>query len=168
MISEKTMKTRELLIKHSAAYPSLRAEDIFKFIFQSSFGCEHLVSNESAALEYIKREYAAIPERKQPRVEELDGDYSRVHLSCLSDGLSPETLARLFCLSAKKEEKGEEKLREKLEVALELVGADDEIATVTGKLGASATGKTGSDIRFFDDKGQFEAFIDEIAICLAD
>ncbi|MBQ2308773.1 MAG: hypothetical protein II373_04265, partial [Clostridia bacterium] len=125
MISEKTIKTRELLIKHSAAYPSLRAEDIFKFIFQSSFGCEHLVSNESAALEYIKREYAAIPEGKQPRVEKLDGDYSRVHLSCLSDGLSPETLSRLFCLSAKKEENGEEKLREKLEVALELVREGD-------------------------------------------
>ena len=125
MISEKTIKTRELLIKHSAAYPSLRAEDIFKFIFQSSFGCEHLVSNESAALEYIKREYAAIPEGTQPRVEKLDGDYSRVHLSYLSGGLSPETLARLFCLSAKKEENGEEKLREKLEVALELVREGD-------------------------------------------
>ena len=125
MISEKTIKTRELLIKHSAAYPSLRAEDIFKFIFQSSFGCEHLVSNESAALEYIKREYAAIPEGTQPSVEKLDGDYSRVYLSCLSDGLSPETFARLFCLSAKKEEKGEEKLREKLEVALELVREGD-------------------------------------------
>ena len=114
-------ETRERLIKHFEKYPELRAEDIFKFIFQSSFGCEHLVSNESAALEYIKREYASLSGDGEERVEELDGEYSRVHLSCLSDGLSPETLARIFCLSAKKEENGEEKLREKLEVALELV-----------------------------------------------
>ena len=114
-------ETRERLIKHFEKYPELRAEDIFKFIFQSSFGCEHLVSNESAALEYIKREYASLSGGGEERVEKLDGDYSRVHLSCLSDGLSPETLARIFCLSAKKEGNGAEELIEKLGVATELV-----------------------------------------------
>ena len=120
-MNERTNTTRERLIEHYRSYPDMQAEDIFKFIFHSAFGCEHLVSNESAALEYIKREYAATLERKQPRVEQLDGEYVRLHLSCLGDGLSPETLARIFCFSAKKEENGEEKLREKLGVATELV-----------------------------------------------
>ena len=124
-MNERTNTTRERLIEHYRSYPDMQAEDIFKFIFHSAFGCEHLVSNESAALEYIKREYAATLERKQPRVEQLDGEYVRLHLSCLSDGLSPGTLARIFCLSAKKEENGKEKLREKLEVALELVREGD-------------------------------------------
>ena len=124
-MNERTNTTRERLIEHYRSYPDMQAEDIFKFIFHSAFGCEHLVSNESAALEYIKREYAATLERKQPRVEQLDGEYVRLHLSCLSDRLSPETLARIFCLSAKKEENGKEKLREKLEVALELVREGD-------------------------------------------
>lgn len=114
-------ETRERLIKHFEKYPEIQAEDIFKFIFQSSFGCEHLVSNESAALEYIKKEYSSLSGGGAERVEVLDGDYSRVHLSCLSGGLSPETLARLFCLSAKKEENGAEELVEKLGVATELV-----------------------------------------------
>ena len=118
---ERKNKTRELLIKHFEKHPELCAEDIFKFIFQSAFGCEHLVSNETAALEYIKKEYSSLSDDVAERVEALDGDYSRVHLSCLRDGLSPETLARIFCLSAKKEENGAEELIEKLGVATELV-----------------------------------------------
>ena len=118
---ERKNETRELLIKHFEKYPELQAEDVFKFIFQSAFGCEHLVSNEAAALEYIKREYASLSDDVAERVEKLDGEYSRVHLSCLRDGLSPETLARLFFLSAKKEENGAEELIEKLGVATELV-----------------------------------------------
>lgn len=118
---ERRNETRELLIKHFEKYPELRAEDIFKFIFQSAFGCEHLVSNEAAALEYIKKEYSSLSDGETARIEKLDGEYARVHLSCLRDGLSPETLARLFCLSAKKEENGQERLLEKLSVAAELV-----------------------------------------------
>jgi thymidylate kinase len=118
---ERRNETRELLIKHFEKYPKLRAEDIFKFIFQSAFGCEHLVSNEAAALEYIKKEYSSLSDGETARIEKLDGEYARVHLSCLRDGLSPETLARLFCLSAKKEENGQERLLEKLSVAAELV-----------------------------------------------
>ena len=53
------------------------------------------------------------------------------------------------------------------EIDFELVGADEETLTGEGKLGASATDKTGSDLRFFDNEGQFEAFIDEISISLA-
>ncbi len=43
-------------------------------------------------------------------VELLGGDYCRVHLGILQDGLSAETFARLFALSARHEECGREKL----------------------------------------------------------
>ena len=102
MTEKRSARTRELLIKHTEKYPQLRAEDIFKYIFQSVFGCEHMVSNESAVLARIRREYAQMTEFCAPPKEALDGKYSRVHLSCISDGLKPETLARLFFLSAKK------------------------------------------------------------------
>ena len=52
-------------------------------------------------------------------------------------------------------------LRDKFE------GADGKTATGAGKLGASATGKTGSSVRFFDNQGQFEAYIDEILMSVA-
>ncbi len=112
--------TRELLIKHYQNFPKLQTEDVFKFLFQSSYGCEHLVSSESRALDYIRREYEAMSEQ-HILTDKLDGAYTRVYLSALSRGLSAETLARLFCLSAKKEPDGKELLEEKLQVARELI-----------------------------------------------
>ena len=97
--------TRTLLIEHYQRHPLLQVEDIFKFLFQSSYGCEHLLSSENRALDYIRREYEAMSEQ-QLLTETLDGSYTRVYLSALSSELSAETLARLFCLSAKKEPDG--------------------------------------------------------------
>ena len=96
--------TRKLLTEHYRRYPKLDIEDMFKYIFQSAFGCEHLVSDGDAVLSYIRREYEAVPGDAVRYTEPLDGDYSRVYLSHLNYGLSPDTLARIFCLSAKKED----------------------------------------------------------------
>ena len=116
------MSTKELLLNHYAAYPRLEVADIFKFIFQSAFGCEHLVSSEERALNYIKAELERIKDDESaPRIDALDGDYSRVHLSCIRDTLSAEALAKYFCLSAKTEPDGNERLIEKIAVARELV-----------------------------------------------
>ena len=111
----------KLLIEHCRTYPKLQLQDIFKYVFHSSFGCEHLVSDEKTAIEYIKKEYASLPLSRTPYTEKLDGEYSRVHLSWLNDGLRPETLAKLFCLSSKKEPNGKAVLEEKLEGARNLV-----------------------------------------------
>ena len=123
-MNEKTIynkKTRTCLIEHYQAYPALQAEDVFKYLFQSAFGCEHLVSSFDMALHYIEREYATLSQIQPPKTEPLDGDYSRVCLSHLNAGLSPRTLAKLFCLSAQKEENGICLLEEKIQVAEELI-----------------------------------------------
>lgn len=120
-MTEANNVTRTHLLRHYKAYPSLQTEDVFKFLFQSALGCEHLVSDEEGALRYIKREYEALPEADSPKAEPLDGKYSRVYLSFLKEGLSPTTLARLFCLSAKKEPDGKALLEEKLAVAQGLI-----------------------------------------------
>ena len=119
------MNTCTRLTRHAQAYPRLQVEDIFKFLFQSAFGCEHLVANFEAALAYIRREADTVDKSAPPQIDRLDGAYSRVHLSWLNrrtgHGLRPETLTRLFCLSAKTEERGAEDLQAKLAVARELV-----------------------------------------------
>ena len=116
------MSTRELIIDHYRKYPALEVRDIFKFLFQSSFGCEHLVASEEIALDYVKKEYERMPKSDRTnRIDPLDGDYVRVHLSCLNDRLTPEVLARYFCLSAKKEPEGKARLVEKLGIARELI-----------------------------------------------
>ncbi|MBR2972419.1 MAG: hypothetical protein IKC61_05785 [Clostridia bacterium] len=113
--------TRERLIKHSEAYPNMQIKDLFKYIFQSAFGCEHLVSDLDASISYINIERKSIGSYEEPLTEQLDGSYSRVHLSCLNKGLTPRTLGKIFCLSAKTENGGREALLEKLGVARELI-----------------------------------------------
>lgn len=113
--------TEKLLMDHCLKYPLLKSEDIFKFLFQSALGCEHLVSDEGAALDYLVREYQGVCKSCDALVESLDGKYSRVHLSILNDTLDIKTFAKLFCLSAKKEENGIKELAKKLEIAGALI-----------------------------------------------
>ena len=116
-----TDNTKKLLINYASKYPKLEIRDIFKFLHQSALGCEHLVSSYERAVDYIKREAESLLDCGSTVVEPLDGSYSRVNLSALSHGLSPETLGRLFFLSAKKEEQGIEALNAKLAVAEALI-----------------------------------------------
>ncbi len=114
-------KTRDLLIKHYRRYPDLQIKDIFKFLHQSTFGCEHMVSSLAGTVEYIKKEYETLTERSELRTEALDGEYSRVHLSYFDQGLHPETLGRLFFESAKQGAGNIEELEQKLAVANGLI-----------------------------------------------
>lgn len=114
-------RTRKALIKHYQTYPKLQITDIFKYLYQSSFGCGHMVASEDGAIAFIEEEYISVSKTEKPRVERLDGGYSRVSLSCLGDGLSAKTLGKLFCLSAKEEPKRVEALEDKLCAARELI-----------------------------------------------
>ncbi|MBE6631609.1 MAG: hypothetical protein E7623_02785 [Ruminococcaceae bacterium] len=118
---EEKSKTAELLIRHFNAYPLLEIRDIFKFLFQSSFGCEHLISSEENVIQGIAEEARSLKGACSAFTEELDGDYDRVHLSVLGEGMKPETFGRLFFLSAKKEADGYSCLEKKLTIANELV-----------------------------------------------
>ena len=118
---EQYKKTRELLMNHYKQYPKMEIQDMLKYIFQSSFGCEHMVSSEGFAIDYIKKEYASTVKGDNPSTDALDGEYSRVSLSYLDKELSAETLGRLFYLSAKKEPQGKENLEKKLLTLKELV-----------------------------------------------
>lgn len=99
----------------------LQIRDLLKYVFQSSFGCEHMISSDTDVISYIRREYESVKADGEPRTDELDGAYARVHLSWLNGGLRPETLGWLFLHSAKKEKNGREVLTEKLNVAGEMI-----------------------------------------------
>ena len=114
-------QTVKLLMAHYHTYPNMQLKDIFKFLHQSSFGCEHLLRNPEAAIEYIQREATECREHRGEWIEELDGDFCRVHLDWIKTGLSSETLGKLFFLSARPVENGKELLEEKLSVLTELV-----------------------------------------------
>lgn len=118
---EQRDKTAKLLIEHYQAYPLLQIQDIFKYLYQSSFGCEHMVSSTDLAIECIRKEWEESCGKDEIFIDTLDGDYSRVHLRFLNYGLNAETLGRLFVASAKSEINGKENLEHKLMIARELV-----------------------------------------------
>ncbi len=112
---------KELLLSHFNTYPQLQTEDIFKFIYQSAFGCEHLIENENTVLKYILNEYEAGKSNKSALTEKLGDKYSRVHLTWLNKGLSAQTLAKLFYLSSKTKAVGESLLLQMLDVTQKLI-----------------------------------------------
>ena len=92
-----------VLLKHYKEFPGMQIQDAFKFLYQSTFGCEHFVSSLHRATEMIKEEYKLTKGGKTSETVALDGQYSRVPLSVLDSGISAGTLAKLFVASSKKE-----------------------------------------------------------------
>ena len=122
-IGEEKMKQNEsthaAILSHLAAYPRLQIADLFKFLYQSTHGCEHMIASPERAIDYIKKEAEIAPMDGAP-IMLLDGAYSRVFLSYMREGLCAETFGRLFCLSAKQEEGAKETLEKSLAVLLSL------------------------------------------------
>ena len=114
---------RAFLRAHCARYPALTLQDVCKALYQSAFGCEHLIADPSVAADFIRAEAEGSRDRASEQVEPLCGDYCRVHLGILRDGLRAETLSRLFALSARHEELGRETLEAMLRVLQEMAGA---------------------------------------------
>lgn len=112
--------TKKALLAHCAKYPLLQVQDVFKFIHQSAFGCEHLLTDFQSVLQRICTEAAENRTKMQTPIEMLDGDFCRVHLSVLQSGLQAETLAKLFMLSAQPVENAMADTKEKLQVFLSL------------------------------------------------
>ena len=117
----KKNSTEKLLTSHLYTYPEAELQDIFKFLHQSAFGCEHIISSPDNVVLRIREEYDTLSEERNDRIEKLDGRYCRVPLSYLKKGLSAKTLAVLLYMSSKKEKKGKIRLEEKLNITRELI-----------------------------------------------
>ena len=113
--------TRELIITHYHTYPKLQIQDIFKYLHQSTFGCEHMISSLENAKERITDEYPNISSKDICNIEPLDGLYSRVPLSYLNNGLSIDTFSKLFFLTSKSNNGTTELLNQKLQIIGELI-----------------------------------------------
>lgn len=100
------MNLKQFFLEQYARYPLLQTQDLVKALYQSTFGCGHLIADPQRGLSWITQEAAdCIPgENGVPAVVEPLGDaFCRIHLQALpACGLTPGTLFRLFALSAEK------------------------------------------------------------------
>ena len=103
-------KVKSLILDHLKKYPLSQPQDLFKFAYQSAFGCEHMISSEENLCRRIKEEYSSMNDVQNEAVVSLGDSFCRLPLSYLRHGLSPETLSKLFYLSSQKKGGGKEAL----------------------------------------------------------
>lgn len=92
-------------------YPGMLPEDVVKLLYQSEFGGGHMISDPQESLERLVEEWRGRAGSQTGadgrNWERIGGGMCRMHLSVLDQGLSPETLNRMFVRSAK-QKKGEQ------------------------------------------------------------
>lgn len=96
---------REILLAHSRRYPDMEVRDAVKLLYQSEFGGGHMIMNPAKSLERLESEYASMYGTDCAEAlltETIGDDISRIYLSALQQGLSAETLNRMFVRTADK------------------------------------------------------------------
>ena len=117
-----TLKT--LLTAHGARYPEMQPTDAVKLIYQNEFGGGHLIRDEEACLNYLRREYTSVA--KDPTVplyEDIGNGIIRVNLAAVKPE-DLEQLGRDFIHSAAKHKGTLDSFLNKLEVLRTLTAED--------------------------------------------
>ena len=107
---------RAILIAHAKRYPLMQPTDAVKLLYQNEFGGGHLIRDEQACLNYLRREYADL--EKDPTVplyEDIGNGIIRVNLAALKED-DLEQLGKAFIDSAAKHKGTLDSFLNKLEV----------------------------------------------------
>ncbi|MBQ4072901.1 MAG: hypothetical protein IJD50_04230 [Clostridia bacterium] len=99
----------------------MEIKDIFKFLYQSYFGCNHMVTSINDVIEKLNIELHGCQINEEDEIEILDGGYARVPLAYLHRGLSVETFAKIFFASAQKESEAKNRLETGLKEVKKLI-----------------------------------------------
>ena len=83
---------KAILITHAKRYPLMQPTDAVKLIYQNEFGGGHLIRDEQACLNYLRREYADLEkDPTAPLYEDIGNGIVRVNLAAVK----PEDLEQL-------------------------------------------------------------------------
>lgn len=111
---------RGILITHARRYPLMQPTDAVKLIYQNEFGGGHLIRDEQACLNYLRREYASVEKNPTtPLYEDIGNGIVRVNLAAVK----PEDLEQFgqdFIASAAKHKGTLDSFLNKLEVLYKL------------------------------------------------
>ena len=111
---------RAILIAHAKRYPLMQPTDAVKLIYQNEFGGGHLIRDEEACLNYLRREYADLEkDQTAPLCEDIGNGIIRVNLAAVKPE-DLEQLGRAFIDSAAKHKGTMDRFLNKLEVLRKL------------------------------------------------
>ena len=83
---------KQILIAHAKRYPMMQPTDAVKLIYQNEFGGGHLIQDEQACLNYLRREYDSITkDPNMPLYEEIGNGIVRINPAAVK----PEDLEQL-------------------------------------------------------------------------
>ena len=75
---------KDILIAHAKRYPLMQPTDAVKLIYQNEFGGGHLIRDEQACLNYLRREYDSIAKKPNALLyEEIGNGIVRVNLAAV-------------------------------------------------------------------------------------
>lgn len=105
-----------ILADHARKYPLMQPADAVKLIYQNEFGGGHLIRDEQACMERLRREYDGIvKDPAQARYEPIGNGIVRVALAAVRPE-ELEQLGRAFIRSAAMHTGSMERFLQKLEV----------------------------------------------------
>ena len=111
---------RAILIAHAKRYPLMQPTDAVKLIYQNEFGGGHLIRDEQACLNYLRREYTSVAkDPTAPLYENIGNGIVRVNLAAVKEE-DLEQLGRAFIDSAAKHKGTMDRFLNKLEVLRKL------------------------------------------------
>ena len=114
---------KTVLIAHAKRYPLMQPCDAVKLIYQNEFGGGHLIRDEQACLNYLRREYDSVTEDSNaPLYEEIGNGIVRVNLAAVEPE-DLEQLGRAFIRSAAERTGSTERFLQKLDVLRQLAAA---------------------------------------------
>ena len=107
---------KAILITHAKRYPLMQPRDAVKLIYQNEFGGGHLIRDEEACLNYLRREYADLEkDPTAPMYEDIGNGIVRVNLAAVREE-DLEQLGQDFIASAAKHKGTLDSFLNKLEV----------------------------------------------------
>ena len=111
---------KKILMDHAKRYPQMEPTDAVKLIYQNEFGGGHLIKDEQACLEYLRREYESVaPNPDLPLCESIGNGIVRVYLAAVREE-DLNRLGEVFVRSANEHSGSAERFLKKLEVLLRL------------------------------------------------
>lgn len=112
----------QILRVHGARYPKMQPTDAVKLLYQNEFGGGHLIKDEEACRNYLRREYQAVrKDASQPLYEDIGNGIVRVNLAAVPED-ALERLGTAFIRSASEHKGSLSSFLSKLAVLRKLTG----------------------------------------------
>ncbi len=92
---------RSVLAHHIERYPLMEVQDAIKLLFQSEFGCEHMLTDCASAYSFLANEYGSLRQNNAPLLEDIGNGFSRLNIRAMdSYGVSVKTAFEWFASTA--------------------------------------------------------------------